>query len=82
MSVNSSRYAINSFVNLLLPSYQISCNCTLISPCIPCFSLSSILSFSYSIQLVKQQKMQVIVDRIRTTLPAVNDDIIGYIKGL
>jgi hypothetical protein len=26
--------------------------------------------------------MQVIVDRIRTTLPAVNDDILGYITGL
>lgn len=26
--------------------------------------------------------MQVIVDRIRKTLPAVNDDILGYITGL
>lgn len=26
--------------------------------------------------------MQVIVDRIRTTLPAVNDDILEYITGI
>ena len=26
--------------------------------------------------------MQVIIDRIRATLPAVNDDILGYITGL
>jgi hypothetical protein len=26
--------------------------------------------------------MKVIIDRIRTTLPAVNDDILGYITGL